>query len=1248
MTACCGDIRVRLSLLLAALALSPAPGLADVSAPRIPVTTNYHGVRVTEDYLWLENANDPAVRAWVNAQNGQTRAYLGGLTNRPLIERRLKHLFANTAPNYSSMQICAGVVFTLKFQPPAQQPILVRLRSPNDPKSEQVVLDPNRFDPTGGTSIDFYVPSPDAKLVAVSLSQHGSEDGALHIYEVAGGRARPDVIPRVQYPTGGGSAAWNADSTGLFYTRYPKPGERPEADLHFFQQVYFHRLGTPVEQDTYEIGREFPRIAEIELHAGDGGRHLLARVANGDGGDFAHWLRGPGGSWRQITRFEDGVKQVEFGRDPPYLDLPRDPWLYLLSRQDAPRGKILRVPLTQPELALAQEIVRPGTNSIQAFSPSASGLYVLEIDGGPSRLRFYDFLAKPEVKQPDQTTGPSENAKAADDVEADDEAEGELMDEPARNGETLADAGEADRDSKDGTPAEDLKNDFRARRLPLRGIVSVQEMLVRRGDELLFRAVSYTEPYVWNLYDPRDKDRITPTPLKGASPAPFHDVEVVRAFAPSRDGTKVPMNIIRRKGTRLDGNRPTLLSGYGGYGVSQTPQFDFTRRLWLDQDGVLVVANLRGGGEYGEAWHQAGNLTRKQNVFDDFLACAEWLVRSNYTRPGKLAIQGGSNGGLLMGAALTQRPDLFRAVVSHVGIYDMLRVELDPNGSFNTTEFGSVKDPTQFQALQAYSPYHRVTDGRAYPAVFLLTGEHDGRVNPAHSRKMTARLQAATGSGRPVLLKVSASSGHGIGTALDERIAQLADVLAFLFDQLGVEYSLIDRGPWAGAVTPGSAVVKAKLAEADLEAQLVLSKSVLLTDCLRIGPVQSGSNTHNLVRFDLRNLDPGTRYFYALEVNGRVERRQRGDFRTFPLGAASFTFAYASCARTGSTSDIFETIRRNRPLFFLNVGDFHYLDIATNDVRRYLAAYDQVLASPAQAELYRHTAFDYVWDDHDSGGNNTDRRAAAHEAARTAYEACVPHYPLAENPGPAPIYHTFDVGRVKFIVTDLRYHKDERKKKDDEKKTMMGAAQKEWFKKELLAANGKYPLICWVSSVPWIGEWGTNCYPIRSKVYGFIHQTNATQFREGPTSRRRDRRPVQYPGDQDHWSIYSTERREIADFIKANQIRGLCILHGDAHMLAADDGRHSDYATGGGAPLPVMCAAPLDKTPSIKGGPYSQGIYRVRDQDGEGAFGLVTVTDKGREIAVHFSGRNNQNQEKVALDFKVPVTKNALRAKPGR
>ncbi len=273
------------------------------------------------------------------------------------------------------------------------------------------------------------------------------------------------------------------------------------------------------------------------------------------------------------------------------------------------------------------------------------------------------------------------------------------------------------------------------------------------------------------------------------SPASFDDIEVVREFATSKDGTKVPLNILRKKGLKLDGNNPTLLYGYGGYGVNLTPSFDSTRRVWFDAGGVFVVANLRGGGEYGEEWHKAGNLTRKQHVFDDFIAAAEHLIERHYTSPSKLAVEGGSNGGLLMGAFLTQRPDLARAVVSHVGIYDMLRVELDPNGQFNVTEFGTVKDPEQLKALYGYSPYHHVRDGEKYPAVLLTTGENDGRVNPAQSRKMATRLQAATGSDRPILFRSTASAGHGIGTALNERIAEETDVLAFLFDQLGINAS---------------------------------------------------------------------------------------------------------------------------------------------------------------------------------------------------------------------------------------------------------------------------------------------------------------------------------------------------------------------------------------------------------------------------------------------------------------------------
>jgi prolyl oligopeptidase len=280
------------------------------------------------------------------------------------------------------------------------------------------------------------------------------------------------------------------------------------------------------------------------------------------------------------------------------------------------------------------------------------------------------------------------------------------------------------------------------------------------------------------------KEQPVKTALVGSSPVSFGDIEVTREFAPAKDGTKIPLNIVRKKGTKLDGQNPTLLYGYGGYGVSMSPNFDFTRRLWFDRGGIFVVANIRGGGEFGEQWHKAGNLTKKQTVFDDFTAAAEYLIKQKYTRPEKLAIQGGSNGGLLMGAMITQHPDLMRAVVSQVGIYDMLRVELAPNGEFNVTEFGTVKDPEQFKALYAYSPYHHVVDGTKYPAILMPTGANDGRVAPYHSRKMIARLDEANKSTKPILLRTSTSAGHGIGTALSERIKQIADIDAFLFAQL--------------------------------------------------------------------------------------------------------------------------------------------------------------------------------------------------------------------------------------------------------------------------------------------------------------------------------------------------------------------------------------------------------------------------------------------------------------------------------
>ena len=703
------------ALLMAASPRAQTPG-PPPATPKKPVVDEYHGVKVSDDYRWLENWDDTAVRAWSDAQNQRTRAYLNGLAVREPIRKWLREVANATSVRYYAIRLSRDVFFAMKVQPPKNQPLLIMLKSLDDPGSEHVILDPNQLNPKGTTAIDFYVPSVDGHYVAVSLSEGGSEEGTVHVYDVTTGKETGDVIPRVQKGTGGGSVAWNSDGSGFFYTRYPADGERTKEDLDFYQQIYSHKLATPVSADTYSVGKEFPRIAETLMHTSYDGRYVLAQVANGDGGEFAYYLMdlssGRTGEWTQVAQFADKITQAVLGKDQA---------LYLLSLNNAPRGKVLRLPLGKPALANAETVVPQSDAVIQAFVPSATLLYVIDSIGGPSRVRVIDQKGHAKGEVPTLSTS------------------------------------------------------------------AVYDATALRGDDFLYENESYLTPGAWYRYD-ASTAKATRTALYQTSPVNFSDAEVVQEWAVSKDGTKIPMSAIRPKGIKLDGSAPALLTGYGGFNISLKPFFNSRIRLWLDRGGVWVVANLRGGGEYGEEWHRAGNLTKKQNVFDDFAACAQHLIDAGYTKQANLAIIGGSNGGLLMGAELVQHPEMYRAVVSFVGIYDMLRNEaVTANAIFNITEYGTVKDAVQFKALYAYSPYQHIVDGTAYPAVLFLTGANDPRVNPANSRKFTARLQAASSSKAPVLLRTSSNTGHGIDSSLDEQIEEGADVWAFLFAQLGLQ-----------------------------------------------------------------------------------------------------------------------------------------------------------------------------------------------------------------------------------------------------------------------------------------------------------------------------------------------------------------------------------------------------------------------------------------------------------------------------
>jgi prolyl oligopeptidase len=697
------------------LATPVAPGLRGYPFAASRVTTqDYFGVAVNDDFAWLENAVDPVTRSWMAAEAAYSRRFLDAMPARAALRQRLQTLIGSTANAYSGLVERGGVLFALKIAPPSQRPVLVILKSVDDSATERVVFDPNEQTPDGADAIDFMRPSPDGRRVAIALSNVGAEGDSVRVIDLAaGGQALPDSITRVTTAAAGGDVAWSANGTGLFVTQYPAPGVRPVADAQTAVQVVFHKLGTPAAQDRVELGAGLPRLARVRLESARDGRNVLALVENGRGGDVALYMKPSDangeGAWRRLASEQDGVRDAQFGDDDA---------IWIRSIANAPRGKVLRLPLSETKTVKWDRvalIAGPLEGAVQRFAVAGGTLYLAEGQTGASRLRLVDV----RTRRASMVALPAQSSVAA---------------------------------------------------------------LVRIGrNDVVAQMVSYLEPALWMRVG---GGRVKRTALVTTSDANFNDTEAVREFATSRDGTPVPLDILRRKGTRLDGHNPVLLTMGGSTGAGMPPDFEAARRVWLDRGGVIAMATLRGAADSGEAWRVDGVRAKKQNAVDDLVSCADFLVRRGYTRPALLGIRGRGDGALAAAAALTQRPDLARAVVAAAGRYDLLRLERDAAGAYDAPEFGSVRDRAQFDAMAAYSPLRAVRDGVSYPAVLLLAGERDGRVNPAQSRKMVARLQQADPSGRAILLRTDDFSGQPPRAGIADTIDQATDEMGFLLNEL--------------------------------------------------------------------------------------------------------------------------------------------------------------------------------------------------------------------------------------------------------------------------------------------------------------------------------------------------------------------------------------------------------------------------------------------------------------------------------
>ena len=701
------------------------------AAGRLDLTEDLHGYRVADPYRWLEDPDSPETRQWLAAEEELWAAYADGLPRREEFTGRVRELLRVGSVGLPAWR------GTTQFYPrrdPDQEHAVLYVRDGSGRgdsggghtgggDTERALIDPVAIDPAGRTTLDAWSPDKEGRLLAYQLSHGGNEESLLRVLDVATGEVVDGPIDRCRYS----GVAWLPGGKAFYYTRRLPPEEVPAGEAQYHRRVYLHTVGTPPETDTEIFGAGRDKKTYYGASVSRDGRWLIVSASVGTAPREDVWIA-------DLTASDPAapaLKPVMTGLDATASPrIGRDGKLYVFTDLNAPRGRICVADPAAPGPENWRDLV--------GEDPSAV-------------LRSYAILDGGELDRPVLVAARTRHAVS--EVSVHDLATGDVV-----------------------------------ARLELPGIGTVGGIRERPegGHEAWFSYTDYTTPPVVLRYDAAGGALSTWAAAPGTPRRP-PAVTASQVTYHSADGTAVRMVIIEPGGesSTRSAARSCILYGYGGFDISMTPGYSANILSWVEAGGVYAVAALRGGSEEGEEWHRAGMLDRKQNVFDDFHAAAEYLIAEGITSRSRLAVWGGSNGGLLVGAAVTQRPDLFAAAVCSAPLLDMVRYERFKIGETWNVEYGSAANPEELGWLLGYSPYHRVRDGVAYPAVLFTVFSNDTRVDPLHGYKMCAALQHATTSGRPVLLRAEGQVGHG-QRAVSLTATLAGDCLAFVARETGL------------------------------------------------------------------------------------------------------------------------------------------------------------------------------------------------------------------------------------------------------------------------------------------------------------------------------------------------------------------------------------------------------------------------------------------------------------------------------